>query len=216
MIRAETPDVVALNEICEDDIVSLARGLDELAADDVVVTAFGAVGDPRSGTDYRCGRNGERYGIGILARLPGRDAAHSTRSGTYPAQDRTDPELRVWVCLDAEELFLACTTHLVNTVPAIALTQCQHLMATAFGDEVGDATAATSVPAVTRPTVVAGDLNLRVGGPADLRSCLPAGVSRIDNGGALHVVTDVAIASDASLDMAGTSDHPALLAVLGR
>jgi len=206
VIRAESPEVVTLNEICQDDVAVLEQVLAGLAQDDVVVSAFKAARDRPTDADYRCRRNGQPYGIGVLARIPARDPDHTTQGGVYPVQDPADPEERVWVCLDAVA-FSACATHLANTVPSVALAQCAHLMTTVFQP--------ANTGGSSRTTVVGGDFNLLTGGSPDLRSCLPAGVSHADDAAAAqHIVTNVGVASSRSIDMAGTTDHPALLATL--
>jgi hypothetical protein len=66
------------------------------------------------------------------------------------------------------------------------------------------------------PTVLSGDLNLRHGGSPDVRSCVPSGYLRNDDGGVQQIVatTDFMVSSRRSIDMGGTTDHPSLLVVL--
>ncbi|MGV9371926.1 endonuclease/exonuclease/phosphatase family protein [Micromonospora tulbaghiae] len=208
VIAAETPDVVTLNEICRDDVVTLERTLRAARAGGTVVSAFQAAGDRPSRGPTRC-NNGEPYGIGLLTRLDDRDARPSVHRGTYPAQDLADPEERVWLCVRAAGLH-ACTTHLANTSAQVALAQCGHLLGAVVPDVRGDAGSA--------PAVVGGDLNLRAGGTPDVRSCVPAGYRRIDDGARQQIVASsgVTICCRRAVDMRGTTDHLALLATMIR
>jgi hypothetical protein len=185
VIRAQAPDVVTLNEICQSDVDSLRR-----AMDGTVVAAFRAAGDRRTGGPFRC-RDGQPYGIGLLAR----GVAHGIDGGLYPVQDPGDPEERVWLCASLDG-FTACTTHLANTSATVALGQCRYLLAR-----------------VPRPAVLGGDLNL---GSRDGRACVPAGYADVDDGEVQHVLATpgTTVVSSASIAMAGTTDHPALLATL--
>ncbi len=63
------PDLVTLNEICQDDLPILQQALAEVIPDGGVVSAFQGARDRRSGDDYRC-RNGQPYGIGLISRWP--------------------------------------------------------------------------------------------------------------------------------------------------
>lgn len=208
VIAAELPDVVTLNEVCRDDVVTLARTLRAVRAGGTTVSAFQAAGDRPSGGPTRC-NNGEPYGIGLLARLDARDARPSVHRGTYPAQDLADPEERVWLCVRADGLH-ACTTHLANTSGQVALAQCGQLLGTVVPGVRGDAVGA--------PTVLGGDLNLRAGGMPDVRSCVPVGYRRIDDGGRQQILASsgVTICCRRAVDMRGATDHPALLATMIR
>ncbi|MFJ1538906.1 endonuclease/exonuclease/phosphatase family protein [Micromonospora chalcea] len=207
VIAAERPDLVTLNEICRDDVETLERALRAARPGGTVVSAFHAAGDRPNAAPTYC-NNGQPYGIGLLTRLDARGARPTVHRGTYPAQDFADPEERVWLCLRAAGLLHACTTHLANTSGDVALAQCAQLVGAV-------------VPAIRRdggyaPTVLAGDLNLRVGGTPDVRSCVPAGYRRIDDGARQQMVTtgDVMICCHRPVDMRGTTDHPALLATV--
>ena len=68
VIRAEEPDVVTLNEVCEGDVPVLERALADSGRGGATLSAFRAAGDRRTGSAVRC-RNGRPYGIGIVARL---------------------------------------------------------------------------------------------------------------------------------------------------
>lgn len=202
VIRGQAPDLVTLNEICQEDLYPLGQAFTEVHDGGTVVSAFKAAMDRRTNGDFHC-LNGQPYGIGLLAYLPGPSARYSTDGGVYPDQDTRDPEERVWLCLDATGDFYACVTHLASTSPTVALAQCRYLLTTA-------------VPAARRsggyrPTVLGGDLNL-----ADPRSCVPPGYAQRGDGGVQHVLAtdDLAVDAAGTVDMAGTTDHPGLLVTL--
>lgn len=202
VIRSDVPDLVTLNEICQEDLYPLDRALGEAYGGGTVVSAFRAAQDRRTGGDFRC-RNGQPYGIGLLAHVPGPSARYSTDGGVYPDQDVRDPEERVWLCVYATGAFYGCVTHLASTSATVALAQCRYLLTTA-------------IPGARRsggyrPTVLGGDLNL-----PDPRSCVPPGYLRRGDGGVQSVVaTDDFVVDDArTVNMAGTTDHPALLVTL--
>lgn len=210
VIRAHVPDLVTLNEVCQDDVDLLGQALADVHRGETVVRAFRAARNGNTGGPYRCVRNGQPYGVGLLARLPAPDRAHTTYSGIYPTQDPDDPEQRAWLCLSASAAFYACTTHLAYTSPTVALAQCDHLLRRV-------------IPTLRarggyEPTVLGGDLNLSYGGSPDLRSCLPPGYLRVDDGSVQQIVatTDFAVRFHRLIDMAGTTDHPSLLVALGR
>jgi hypothetical protein len=208
VIRAGDPGVVTLNEVCQDDVTALGRVLAAGHPGDTIVSAFQAVGDRRSaGHAFRC-TNGQPYGIGLLARIPGPDRGYWEYRGTYPTQDAADPEERVWLCLDAAGWFYACTTHLASTNQTVALAQCGYLLATV-------------VPAVRarggyQPTVLGGDLNLTASGRPSVRACLPRGYLHTGDGGVQYVLatTDFTVGFDRSIAMHGATDHPGLLVAL--
>jgi hypothetical protein len=202
VLRAEAPDVVTLNEICRADLDVLARALADAHPGGTVVPAFRAAVDRRTGGDFRC-RNGQSYGIGVLVHGgPGR--GYATDGGVYPVQDTRDPEERVWLCVHPTGDLYACTTHLASTSATVALDQCRYLLDTALPD--------LHRRAGYHPTVVGGDLNL-----GDVRPCLPPGYAPRGDGGVQQVLVtgDLAVGSTATVGMAGTTDHPGLLVVLG-
>ncbi|MFI5837395.1 endonuclease/exonuclease/phosphatase family protein [Micromonospora sp. NPDC051300] len=207
VIAAEVPDVVTLNEVCRDDVDTLRRALAAVHPGSRIDAAFQAAGDRPSGAATRC-VNGQPYGIGLLARLDAGGDRPEVHRGTYPAQDLADPEERVWLCLHAVAVLHACTTHLANTDGAVALAQC--------GQLVGAVVPAVRRAAGYAPTVLGGDLNLRAGGVPDVRSCVPPDYRRIDDGARQQIIatSDVTICCRRALDMAGSTDHPALLATL--
>jgi hypothetical protein len=203
VLRVAAPDVVTLNEVCEGDVRTLERALAAVHRGGVV-SAFEAAPDRPSGEATRC-RDGQAYGIGLLARLADPGRGHTTYAGAYPMQDPRDPEERVWLCLYATGDFYACTTHLASTNPPVALAQCRHLLDAAIP--------AMRAPAGYRPTVLGGDLNLRYGAAPDMRSCVPSGYVRLGDGGLQHILatSDLTVGSSESVDMARTTDHPGLL-----
>ncbi|MGB2571023.1 endonuclease/exonuclease/phosphatase family protein [Micromonospora citrea] len=207
VIRAGTPGLVTLNEVCQDDMAVLERAFADVHGGGSVVSAFTVAGDRPSGDATRC-RNGRPYGIGLLIRLPGPHRVHTVHSGMHPTQDVADPEQRAWLCVHVTDLVHACTTHLAATSGTVALAQCGHLLGTV-------------VPTIRRsagyaPTMVSGDLNLRHGGSPDVRSCLPPGYRRIDDGAVqqLMATDDVTIGARRSVNMHGATDHPGLLVTL--
>ena len=207
VIRAEAPDVVTLNEVCEGDVPVLERVLADSGRGGATLSAFRAAGDRRTGGAVRC-RNGRPYGIGIVARLrPDADGRtgtpHLTLGGIFPVQDVDQPEQRAWLCVNTGTALTACTTHLASSSAVVARAQCGYLLRWA-------------VPAAypgTAAVVLGGDLNLRFGGVADGESCIPADSARVDDDGVQNVVTTsaFAIAARRFVDMDGTTDHPGLL-----
>lgn len=215
VIRAESPDAVTLNEVCRDDVDTLADALAGTSPRGVSLSRFEPARDGRTGQPYRC-RNGEDYGVAVLAawsqRSSGPTAAEpALAAGVYPAQDGADPEQRVWLCLDmdAPSPLTVCTTHLAYTRRDVTADQCRYLFDTVV--------AGLRARAGTRPLVVAGDLNLRAGDP-EMRVCVPAGSVLVDDGGPQHVVAAAGLAVDDHrlIDLQGTTDHPGLLVTLGR
>lgn len=204
VLRAETPDVVTLNEVCRDDVPALAAALGGGAA-----AAFQPARDGRTGQPYRC-RNGQDYGVGLVARWPLRAAPAA--DGIYPAQDAADPEQRAWLCRDlvvpaAPSPLAVCTTHLAYSRRDVTAAQCRHL----FGTVVAGLRARDGAG----PVVVGGDLNLGAG-DAELRACVPPGAAGADDGGPQHVVAlgGLAVAGTRLVDLRGTTDHPGLLVTL--
>jgi endonuclease/exonuclease/phosphatase family metal-dependent hydrolase len=208
VIRAETPDLVTLNEVCQDDVSTLERALADVVPGGAVGSAFQPARNGRTGDPYRC-RNGQQYGVGIVSRWPSVPGS-SAGGGIYPAQDREDPEERAWLCLDdaATPAVAVCTTHLAYTKREIAVAQCRYLFGTVVAEIRGRDGAA--------PLVLGGDLNLGSGDSPDLESCLPAGSALADDGGQQHVVATPELVVDSSrmIEMRGATDHPGLLVTL--
>ncbi len=202
VIRAEAPDVVAVNEACAGDVDALRQAMSRVGAAGTVLSAFQAAGNRTTGAAYPC-RNGQAYGIGLVIRAAAADP-YATYRGIYPAQETRDPEERAWVCVRIAREFSACTTHLASGVASVAYAQCEALLGTVLpGLDLG-------------PTVLAGDFNLHVGGTPDVRACVPAADPRTDDGGVQQVVSPggYEITGARIIDMAGTTDHPGLLATL--
>jgi hypothetical protein len=208
VVRAEAPDLVTLNEVCQNDVSTLERVLADAVRGGVVASAFQAARDGRTGEAYRC-RNGQQYGIGLVSRWPAVPGS-SAGGGIYPAQDREDPEERAWLCADvaATPAIAVCTTHLAYTKREVTIAQCRYL----FGTVMAELRARAGASAL----VLGGDLNLGPGGSADLESCLPAGYAVADDGGQQHVVAtpEFVVDSSRTIDLRGATDHPALLVTL--
>ena len=208
VVRAEAPDLVTLNEICQDDVADLERALADAVPDATVVSAFQPARNGRNGEPYRC-RNGRQYGIGLVSRWPSVPGAAAS-GGIYPAQDRDDPEERAWLCLDAAAVppVAVCTTHLAYTKREVAAAQCRYLFDTVIAEiraRVG-----------TAPVVLGADLNLGSGDSPDLKACLPPYSALVDDGGPQHVVAtpEYVVDDHRTIDLRGTTDHPGLLVSL--
>ena len=207
VIRDEGPDVVTLNEVCRDDVTALERTMAASGGAGTVVSAFQAAWDRRTGAALRC-RNGQAYGIGLLTRLGSAPDGYRTTGGVYPMQDVRSPEERAWLCVSpattAATAVAVCTTHLSSGSAAVARAQCGYLLDIAI----------PAVRARSRsvPVVLGGDLNLATGGSPDVRSCVPAGNRRVDDGVVQHVVATPEFAIDARRTIAlRATDHPGLL-----
>lgn len=209
VVRAEAPDLVTLNEVCQDDVADLERALADAVPDATVVSAFQPARNGRNGEPYRC-RNGRQYGIGLVSRWPSVPGAAAS-GGIYPAQDREDPEERAWLCLDAAAAppVAVCTTHLAYTKREVAAAQCRYLFETVIAQiRARDRTAA--------PVVLGADLNLGSGDSPDLKACLPLHSALVDDGGPQHVVAtpEYVVDDHRTIDLRGTTDHPGLLVSL--
>lgn len=209
VIRAESPDLVTLNEICEDDLRPLERALARAVPGGKAVSAFQAARDRNTGDGYRCA-NGQQYGVGIVSRwrtVPG----SAPDGGIYPAQDEDDPEERAWLCLDvvASPAVSVCTTHLAYTKREVATGQCRYL----FDTVIDGMRARDAAP----PVVVGADLNLFGDGP-ELRTCIPSGSALADDGEVQHVVATSEFVVDASrtIELPVDTEHPGLLVTLAR
>jgi endonuclease/exonuclease/phosphatase family metal-dependent hydrolase len=203
VIRAEAPDVVTVNEVCQDDVAPLERALTD-AGGGAVVSAFQPAWDRGTGAALRC-RNGRAYGVALVVRSAGTSPAYEAVGGAYPMQDAGSAELRAWLCLgprtSATAAVTVCTTHLASGSPAVARAQCAYLTGTAIP--------AVRARAGSAPVILGGDLNLR----AD--TCLPAGDRRADDGHVQHVVATpgLAVGPPRTIAMPAT-DHPGLLVTL--
>jgi endonuclease/exonuclease/phosphatase family metal-dependent hydrolase len=208
VIRAEAPDLVTLNEACQDDVTDLERALADAVPDGTVVSAFQPARDGRTGEPYRC-RNGRQYGIGIVSRWPSAPGSPAI-GGIYPTQDQEDPEERAWLCQDAaaDPPVAVCTTHLAYTKREVAGAQCRYLFDTVIADLRARDGAA--------PVVLGGDLNLGNGDDPDLKACLPPNSALVDDGGQQHVIAtpEYVVDEHRTIDLRGTTDHPGLLVTL--
>jgi endonuclease/exonuclease/phosphatase (EEP) superfamily protein YafD len=188
LIRAYAPDVVALNEICQEDVAELAAGYPP----GTVVQAFQTAPDRRTGAGTLC-VNKQEFGIGLIVRTT---QPAQAKGGVYRVQDFNDPEVRAWLCITAEEHF--CAAHLASTSIPVAQAQCRELL--------------EKIAPVPLPVLVAGDFNLR---EADVRVCVPTDYERTGDRDVQYVfATRGAVITRQVIDMGGTTDHPALVAVL--
>jgi endonuclease/exonuclease/phosphatase family metal-dependent hydrolase len=211
VIRAEAPDVVTLNEVCQDDLAPLERALTD-GGGGAAVAAFQPAWDRGTGAALRC-RNGRPYGVALVLRSAG--TAYEAVGGAYPMQDAGSAELRAWLCLgprtarpaDAASLTV-CTTHLASGSPAVAHAQCAYLTGTVIP--------AVRARARSAPVVLGGDLNLRADG-AHAGTCLPSGDRRADDGQVQHVVATPGLVPGPPRTIAmPATDHPGLLVTLTR
>jgi hypothetical protein len=165
VIRDQAPDLVTLNKVCRDDVSIIERALAESDHVGATASAFQPARDRRTGEAFRC-RDGQPYGIGLVARRPVPDRGFTTTSsGIYPVQDAADPEERAWLCVDAGA-FAACTTHLADTSASVAWAQCRYLL----GAAVPGRTSGT----ITRPRYWAGISTFTWEAPPTFgRACLP-------------------------------------------
>jgi endonuclease/exonuclease/phosphatase family metal-dependent hydrolase len=204
VVQATRPDIVTLNEVCSHDVSMLARSLRSEEPGSFLISEFKAVPEPRSGPrDVRC-RNGEAFGVGLLVRTAPPYRGYTVSGGTYPSQDAVDTEKRVWLCVHAIGHFYACTTHLASTSVRVALSQCRYLMDIAIPAlRIGDR---------RDPVIIGADLNLRDAQQPNAQSCLPHGFVRTDDGKRQDVVASAPqTVSGRTINMYGTTDHPALL-----
>jgi Endonuclease/Exonuclease/phosphatase family len=232
VIQAEVPDVVTVNEVCQDDVAALEAVLAGTDGGGVVVSAFQAAWDRRTGAAIRC-RNGRPYGIALVARLAATPQGYDAVGGAYPMQDAGSPELRAWLCLGARAAgprppgpldagpndpgpintgpaaVAVCTTHLSSGSPAVARAQCAYLLGTAIP--------AVRARAGSAPVILGGDLNLRSDDSPAAVACLPADDRRADDGHVQHIVAtpELVVGTPRTIAMPAT-DHPGLLVTLSR
>ena len=204
LIRALHPDVVTLNEVCRGDVSVLERAMSAAHRSMRVASAFKPAKDRVTNAPYRC-VNGQQFGDGVLALVSNAAPGHRISGGIYPIQDPTDPEERVWLCIDLANRFSACTTHTASTSTAVALAQCRY-----FFNSV--------VPRMRRhgggePVILGADLNLPAGDSPSPQACLPPGYQREDDGARQDVVAGpgFVVRSRRLIDMRSTTDHPGLL-----
>ncbi len=195
-IKAAAPDVVTLNEICQDDLAQLSSAMTVAFPGRTVVSAFKAAGDRRTNAPYKC-KNGQDYGIGLVVHVPGNYVGHKVVSGLYASQDTSSAEQRAWLCIEATDSFYACTTHLA-TIGSVAMSQCKDLMNNII----------PSVRGSYAPTVVGADLNLKFAGSPNAQECVPSGYFRKGDGDVQHILatTDFTFSSSSLVAMTHT-DH---------
>jgi hypothetical protein len=199
LIRAETPDLVTLNEVCNEDVAALERAMAEVVPGGAVSSGFQAARDGISGQPYPCS-NGQQFGVGVVARWPSLPGS-SPNTGIYPAQDPKDPEERAWLCMDvaAAPPVSVCTTHLAYTDRQVTLDQCRYL----FDTVIAGMRERDGAP----PVVLGADLNFRAGD-----RCLPDDAALVDDGDVQHVVATPEFVVDSSREIdLRNSDHPGLL-----
>ncbi len=187
LIRAYAPDVVSLNEICRGDVAELAR----VYPPGSVVTGFQSAPDRPTGKSTLC-LNGEQFGIGLIVKADGRSIVDG---GIYETQDLADTEIRAWLCVTGA--LVACTTHLASMTTTVAKAQCRELLRETAPERV----------------VVTGDFNLH---ETDMRWCVQPDYVRTGDGDMQYVLErgGAGVVARQVVDMRGTTDHPALLAVL--
>jgi hypothetical protein len=156
---------------------------------------------------YKC-KNGQDYGIGLVAHVPGAYAGHEIFSGLYASQDTGSAEQRAWLCIQATGGFYACTPHLASTNGSIAMSQCTDLMNNiipSMRDSHGG----------YAPTVLGGDLNMKYGGSPNVQDCVPAGYFRKGDGDVQHIIAtmDFVFSSSSRIAMTHT-DHDGWLVAL--
>jgi endonuclease/exonuclease/phosphatase family metal-dependent hydrolase len=210
VILAERPDVVTLNEVCQDDVAVLDATMAGTGGG-AVVSAFQAAGDRRTGGALRC-RNGRPYGIGLVARLPAVPHGYEAVGQAYAVQDGRSAEERAWLCLSpagtsAPRAVAVCTTHLASSSPVVARDQCRYLL--------GTVVPAVRARAGSVPLLLGGDLNLGSAGASDVRTCVPQGDQRVDDGAVQHVVATAGLTTVSHRTLAmDATDHPGLLVTL--
>jgi hypothetical protein len=206
VVRAEAPDLVTVNEACEDDLAVLRDALAEVAPGDGATASFQAARDARTGEGYRC-LNGRQYGIGLVTRAPSAGGSQ----GIHPVQDPADPEERAWLCRDVAvaPALAVCTTHSAYSLREVAEGQCRHLSRTVVPELRARSGGA--------PVVIGADLNLGADGPP-LDACLPPGHTRAGDGDVQHVVatTGLVVTDSRTIDLRGSTDRPGLLVTLER
>ena len=200
VIQGSAPDVVTLNEVCQNDVVQLYNTLVSVYSGSTVVWAFKAATDRRTGAPYKC-KNGQDYGIGLVVHIPAPYTGYQTYSGIYASQDTSSAEERAWLCLYAVGNFYACTTHLASTSGTVALNQCKDLTNNIIPS-------VRSLGGAYKPTVMGGDLNMKYGGSPNAQSCVPSGYFRKGDGDVQHIMatTDFTFSSSRTIAMSHT-DH---------
>lgn len=226
MVLDRVPALVTINEACESDVTeNLLPAMLALYPNEWLFWTFAPAAHRGSREPVLCtpgvgGKERGRFGNGAVGRLLTQARpAFTFEGGLFPddrpqpgeLQDRAHAELRSWVCVNANRIYRACTTHLDNPSATgagtpeqtrVASNQCRFL--------------STSIQA-DLPSVLLGDLNLG-GEPAarySVQGCAPKGWTRRDDGSVQHVLASNEFGAVAAevVSMGGTTDHPALLVV---
>lgn len=190
-IHQRTPKLVTLNEVCAHDITRMSG---ETGYHAEFTPAVQAAGGPAPCADGR----GD-YGIAVLAHPDLGAVSSGITERVFTAQDGSD-QRKVMLCAPFSGL-AACTSQLSEADPAIAAKQCDEL------------TGAAS--ALSKPTVLGGDLRLRRGGDPDVTDCVPSGWWQTGDGATQHVLgtADYGLRGTEQLPVAGT-DRSGLLVTL--
>lgn len=206
LVTSRRPDLVTVNEICEDDVVTaLFPAMAEAWPNDYVFWVFAPAARRSSGGPVTC-MNGQRYGIGLVGHVAADGWAGFEFEGErYEPQDPDQDEMRAWACALATGNYYACVTHLANADHDAGFAQCSQLMSTivpqywgAHGGEL--------------PTIVGGDFNLTFGGSPDVQDCVPTGWYRKGDGSVQHIIATDSFAFDSTEETdLEFSDHPAWL-----
>lgn len=193
VLRQRKPALVTLNEVCAHDITKMSSATGYHAE---FTPARDAAGAPAPCSDGR----GD-YGIAVLAHPDLGAVTGEVTERVFAAQDGGE-EHQVMLCAPFSGL-AACTSQLSEHDPETAARQC------------GELTGAAG--ALSRPTVLGGDLNLRRGGTPDVTDCVPSGWWRTGDGGVQHVLgtADYGLRGSRQLPVPGT-DLPGLLVALNR
>ncbi|HTE49942.1 MAG TPA: hypothetical protein VK698_03660 [Kofleriaceae bacterium] len=200
------PDLVTLNEICEDDVSSqLFPAMAEAWPDDYVFWVFAPAGRRSSGGPVTC-TDGQRYGIGILGHVPAASwTGFEFEGDRLSDQDPDQDEMRAWACAYAAGSHYGCVTHLANGNSDVAMLQCQQVMNPIVPQFWGAHGGAL-------PTVVGGDLNLSFGGNPDVQDCVPPAWFRKGDDDVQHIMaTDDFTFDSTELIPMSFTDHDAWL-----
>jgi hypothetical protein len=199
------PDVVTLNEICEDDVHSeLFPAMRDAWPDDFVFWVFAPAASRNSGGPVTC-TDGQRYGIGILGHVPAARWTGFEFEGGRLANQTDDNEMRAWACAYATGDYYTCVTHLENDNGDVAMLQCQEVMNPLVPQFWG-------AHGGNLPTIVGGDLNLRFSGSPDVQDCVPPAWFRKGDGDVQHIMaTDDFTFDSSELIPMQSTDHDAWL-----
>lgn len=206
VIESTAPDLVTLNEVCRADVeTALYPAIQQTWAGDWTFWAFLPAYDRSTGGPVEC-TNGDQYGVGMLGRMFAGEIEPTLQGygDVYPAQDGDSDEMRVWLCVDSNEVYWGCTTHLAANASDTAIEQCRYLMAGVL-PAVWDASG-------RHHSAVGGDLNLEYGGDPDVQDCVPGGWYRKGDGHYQHIMLTDDLEFDATYEIPMEyTDHNAWL-----